>query len=105
MWCRPEPSSVSPMYMPGRLRTASRPRRTLMESAPYSAGDCGMGAGSAMERDTLDVGGGVRKADEIRALREPLWGYRFVPRTLARIGVEMHEKPSDFAGFSTFSEA
>ncbi len=25
MWCRPEPSSVSPMYMPGRLRTASRP--------------------------------------------------------------------------------
>ena len=37
MWCRPDPSSVSPMYMPGRLRTASRPRRTEMESAPYSA--------------------------------------------------------------------
>src|SRR5690606_16453793 len=36
MWCRPEPSSVSPMYMPGRLRTASRPLSTLMESAPYS---------------------------------------------------------------------
>ena len=34
MWCRPEPSSVSPMYMPGRLRTASRPFRTLMDSAP-----------------------------------------------------------------------
>ena len=34
MWCRPEPSSVSPMYMPGRLRTASRPLRTLMLSAP-----------------------------------------------------------------------
>ena len=30
MWWRPEPSSVSPMYMPGRLRTASRPLRTLM---------------------------------------------------------------------------
>jgi hypothetical protein len=29
-----EPSSVSPMYMPGRLRTASRPLRTLMLSAP-----------------------------------------------------------------------
>src|SRR5690606_29624738 len=44
MWCRPEPSSVSPMYMPGRLRTASSPRNTLMESAPYSflaaADDC-----------------------------------------------------------------
>ena len=33
MWCRPEASSVSPMYMPGRLRTASRPLRTLMDSA------------------------------------------------------------------------
>src|SRR5690606_25778728 len=40
MWCRPDPSSVSPMYMPGRLRTASRPVRTLMESAAYSAGVC-----------------------------------------------------------------
>src|SRR5277367_6647595 len=37
MWCRPEPSSVSPIYMPGRLRTASRPFRTLMEPAPYSS--------------------------------------------------------------------
>ena len=30
MWCRPVPSSVSPMYMPGRLRTASRPFNTLI---------------------------------------------------------------------------
>src|SRR5258708_855358 len=30
MWCRPVPSEVSPMYMPGRLRTASRPFRILM---------------------------------------------------------------------------
>src|SRR4029450_6498323 len=37
MWCRPDPSSVSPIYMPGRLRTASRPFRTLIASAPYSA--------------------------------------------------------------------
>jgi len=30
MWCRPVPSSVSPMYMPGRLRTASSPFKTLI---------------------------------------------------------------------------
>src|SRR6185369_7044994 len=36
MWWRPVPSEVSPMYMPGRLRTASRPFRTLIESEPYS---------------------------------------------------------------------
>ncbi len=34
MWWRPEPSSVSPIYMPGRLRTASRPFSTRMDSAP-----------------------------------------------------------------------
>src|ERR671938_123249 len=38
MWWRPEPSSVSPIYMPGRVRTASRPRSTTIESAPYSSG-------------------------------------------------------------------
>src|SRR5690349_20493447 len=38
MWCKPVPSDVSPMYMPGRLRTASRPFRTLMASEPYSLG-------------------------------------------------------------------
>ncbi len=32
-WCRPR-SPVDPMYMPGRLRTASRPSRTLIDSAP-----------------------------------------------------------------------
>src|SRR3954467_10289826 len=36
MWCKPVPSEVSPMYMPGRLRTASRPFRTLMASEAYS---------------------------------------------------------------------
>src|SRR6056297_1351503 len=45
MWWRPEPSSVSPIYMPGRFRTASNPLRTLIESAPYSSGD---GTASAM---------------------------------------------------------
>src|SRR5580765_5160363 len=34
MWCRPVPSEVSPMYIPGRLRTASRPFRTLIASEP-----------------------------------------------------------------------
>ena len=36
MWCSPVPSEVSPMYIPGRLRTASRPFRTLIASEPYS---------------------------------------------------------------------
>src|SRR3990172_7910217 len=36
MWCRPVPSEVSPMYMPGRLRTASRPLSTLMLLSSYS---------------------------------------------------------------------
>ena len=34
MWCKPVPSDVSPMYMPGRLRTASSPLSILIESAP-----------------------------------------------------------------------
>src|SRR5678815_2784776 len=37
MWCRPVPSDVSPMYMPGRLRTASSPLRILMLVESYSA--------------------------------------------------------------------
>src|SRR5471030_1123438 len=36
-WCRPVPSEVSPMYMPGRLRTASRPSRIWIDDAPYSS--------------------------------------------------------------------
>src|SRR4029079_1906378 len=39
MWCRPVPSSVSPMYIPGRLRTASRPLRTWMLSSLYASPD------------------------------------------------------------------
>src|SRR5205809_3638687 len=35
MWCRPVPSDVSPMYIPGRLRTASRPFKTLIASELY----------------------------------------------------------------------
>src|SRR5262249_32801247 len=38
MWCRPVPSEVSPMYMPGRLRTPSRPLTILMASVPYASG-------------------------------------------------------------------
>lgn len=33
-WCRPR-SPVEPMYMPGRLRTASRPSSTWMALASY----------------------------------------------------------------------
>ena len=33
-WCRPVPSCTSPMYMPGRLRTASRPSSTWMDPSP-----------------------------------------------------------------------
>src|SRR6267142_1414951 len=42
MWCRPVPSDVSPMNMPGRLRTASRPFKTLIASEPYplASGRC-----------------------------------------------------------------
>src|SRR5437868_6566855 len=36
MWCRPVPSEVSPMYIPGRLRTASSPLRILMLLESYS---------------------------------------------------------------------
>src|ERR1700716_3044727 len=35
MGCRPEPSSVSPLDIPWRLRTAFRPFRSLIDSAPY----------------------------------------------------------------------
>ena len=31
-WCRPV-GPVEPMYMPGRLRTASSPSRTVMSSS------------------------------------------------------------------------
>src|SRR5215468_3305255 len=48
MWCRPEPSSVSPMYMPGRLRTASRPFRTLIASASYRWDPLAFFAGAAL---------------------------------------------------------
>jgi hypothetical protein len=44
MWCRPDPSSVSPIYIPGRLRTASRPFRTLIDSAPYSSSGIALAA-------------------------------------------------------------
>ena len=48
MWCKPEPSSVSPMYIPGRLRTASRPFSTLMDSAPYRSAPLVFRAGFAL---------------------------------------------------------
>ena len=47
-WWRPEPSWTSPMYMPGRLRTASRPSRTVMLSLPYVDGGGTLGDAVAL---------------------------------------------------------
>src|SRR5205085_11817987 len=38
----------SPMYIPGRLRTASRPFKTLMDSAPYRSAPLVFRAGFAL---------------------------------------------------------
>src|SRR5471032_1724622 len=53
-WCRPVPSEVSPMYMPGRLRTASRPSRIWMEDAPYSSVLAGTGTGCSSGMADMD---------------------------------------------------
>ena len=37
MWCKPVPSSVSPIYIPGRFLTASKPFKTLILEAWYSS--------------------------------------------------------------------
>src|SRR5262249_27903844 len=73
MWCRPEPSSVSPIYMPGRLRTASRPFSTLMLSAPYSLGlgmageDMGISLDRARKRirNLEKVGAGAERREHV----------------------------------------
>ena len=45
-WCRPR-SVVEPIYIPGRLRTASSPSRTVMSDAPYSWG-CSVATGAKL---------------------------------------------------------
>src|SRR5690606_3322079 len=81
MWCRPEPSSVSPIYMPGRLRTASRPLRTLMESAPYS----GEGAVCSVMKTSAQ---GPRADGEEAAVRPPVSGAQIsASRSLRYIGI------------------
>src|SRR6476661_1069475 len=45
-WWRPR-SPVDPMYMPGRLRTASRPSRTWMAEASYDEGSVRSGTAGA----------------------------------------------------------
>ena len=50
---------MSPMYMPGRLRTASRPFKTVMESAPYRQ-ELGFGfdrLGLAQKRSEISLWG------------------------------------------------
>src|SRR5262245_2649471 len=57
-WCSPR-SAVSPMYMPGRLRTASRPSRTLMFSAPYPGAEASplvIAIGALVERAIIPSG-------------------------------------------------
>src|SRR5881227_2556309 len=43
-WCSPR-SPVEPMYIPGRLRTASRPSSTVIADASYATPLGGSGAG------------------------------------------------------------
>src|SRR4030095_2090536 len=79
MWWRPDPSSVSPIYMPGRLRTASRPLRTLMLLAPYSSAPFGSSVPSfircfqtswlnAHRHDDVAVVAAIRERDEHAAV-------------------------------------
>src|SRR5271165_7085280 len=70
MWCRPEPSSVSPIYMPGRLRTASRPFSTLMESAPYSSPLSGGLGGNVIGRSYLPRKRAGVDEEDVRAVAE-----------------------------------
>src|SRR5512139_3473645 len=63
MWCRPVPSSVSPMYMPGRLRTASSPRSTLIESAPYSSAPGVTSSSLSLMGSWLSAKGGSNRRD------------------------------------------
>src|SRR6185503_11222510 len=78
MWWRPEPSSVSPMYMPGRLRTASRPRSTLIESASYSSPLPAVARFSSFSLMVFVLEGSVRRdrsvghAQDLRAAGERL---------------------------------
>src|SRR3954452_18730232 len=64
MWCRPR-SPVDPMYMPGRLRTASRPSSTVMELPEYAFSVLGRATTwgpslSQRAHDGPDDGGGAR---------------------------------------------
>ena len=89
-WCRPEPSWTSPMYMPGRLRTASRPSRTVMFSEPYDSGDGEMDAGRVasvirMSRYNLRCGSyGVLRTEGA----SPFLSARLYPQGLYRGAIE-----------------
>src|SRR5438046_8029365 len=68
MWCRPEPSSVSPIYIPGRFRTASRPFSTLMDSAPYRSAPLVFLVRPASSRSS-------RRPLSRLILTRPFWGF------------------------------
>src|SRR6266700_3402799 len=102
IWCRPEPSSVSPIYIPGRLRTASRPFNTRIDSAPYSTGmECSVSAidcraGSVMYEAFEDVPNQRRKmmADYVIS----------ATKDEARLAQSLHQQTTEEMGFfSSFS--
>ena len=92
MWCRPEPSSVSPIYMPGRRRTASSPRRTEMDDGVVGVAVVGIRIRKAAARHS-DMPAGDSKvlvgySRYIAATAAPGTGVtrRFRRRKIARSG-------------------
>src|SRR6185369_9256011 len=79
---------VPPMYMPGRLRTASRPSSTLIWSAPYSLstrpGSTGGGGG-----DAICVSAGIALAGDFGAAFVSM-GTWFDPSNRARGRASSH---------------
>src|SRR5262245_29720499 len=87
-WCSPR-TSVSPMYMAGRMRTASRPSRIVMDSAPYSPW---VGALSGrVDSRMLSVMGGsaIQLEDDLPDARLAQGGVRARADGLAVVALEL----------------
>src|SRR5262245_58822935 len=97
-WCRPR-SAVSPMYIPGRFRTASRPSRTLMFSAPYPGAVASLllmaNRGSGRTRDYTVVTRGVPPSAPIRMASE---AHRHEHVREGRILRSLQHPGADFVG-------
>ncbi|MAY45222.1 MAG: hypothetical protein CML65_08225 [Rhodobacteraceae bacterium] len=94
--------------MPGRLRTASKPLRTLMESAPYSAGAClSSDMGISLHyfvKNLRNPGGNVTRLPQILWLRQAISGGVFHRPgrggiTLAEAGVHRARVGANSTGF------